>query len=46
MTFSERLKEHLMAHSPVFYHANSSGHQISVDTFCIVDREVIEDIPL
>ena len=37
--FRERLKQYLTAPSPIYDHANTTGHHIKVDNFSIVDRE-------
>ena len=33
-TFMERLKEHLRVPSPINDHANTTGHQTSVENYC------------
>ena len=38
-TFRDRYKEHLRASSPIYDHANTTGHSIKLDSFSIVDRE-------
>ena len=35
----ERLKEHLRPPSPIYGHANTSGHHTKLDNFSIVGRE-------
>ena len=35
-TFGERLRAHLRAPSPIYDHANTTGHHISVNNFSIV----------
>ena len=39
ITFGERFKEHQKAPSPTFDHFNTTGHNISVENFNIVERE-------
>ena len=38
-TYGDRYKEHLRAPSPIYGHANTTGHSIQLDSFSIVDRE-------
>ena len=38
-TFGERFKEHQKAPSPICYHSNITGHQVTTDNFNIVGRE-------
>ena len=38
-TFVERYKEHMKAPSTIYDHHNTTGHDISVDNFCIVGRK-------
>ena len=38
-TFGERLKEHLKAPSPIYYHSTISGHNANINNFSIVGRE-------
>ena len=38
-TFRERFKKHLKAPSPIFDHFNTTGHQVSLENFSIVERE-------
>ena len=38
-TFGERFKEHLKAPSPICDHQNITGHDTTIDNFCIVGRE-------
>ena len=38
-TLGDRYKEHLKAPSPIHLHTSSTGHPVSQDCFCIVDRE-------
>ena len=38
-TFGERFEEHLKAPSPIFYHYNITGHNVSIENFSIVGRE-------
>ena len=38
-TFWERLKEHLRAPSPTYYHDNTSCHHAKLDNFFIVGKE-------
>ena len=38
-TFGERFKEHQKATSPICDHHNITGHNISIDSLCIVVRE-------
>ena len=40
VTFEEKLKEHVRAPSPIYDHANITGHQANVNNFSIVGREV------
>ena len=37
--FGDRYMEHLTVHSPIYYHANPTGHAIKLDSFYIVDKE-------
>ena len=37
--FGDRYREHLQAPSPIYDHANTTGHTIKLDSFSIVDRE-------
>ena len=34
--FRERFKEHQKAPSPIFYHTNTTGHNINIENFSIV----------
>ena len=38
-TFSDRLKEHLWAPSPIHHHSHSTGQPVSPKCFTIVDKE-------
>ena len=38
-TFGERFKEHLKAHSPIYDHFNTTGHNVTIDNFSMVGRE-------
>ena len=38
-TFGERFKEHLKAPSPIYYHYNTTGHNVTIENFSIVERE-------
>ena len=38
-TFGERFKEHLKAPSPIYEHSNFTGHNITLESFSIVERE-------
>ena len=38
-TFGERFKEHLKAPSPIYDHQNTTGHDTTIDNFCIIGRE-------
>ena len=37
--FGDRYREHLRAPSPIYYHVQTTGHTIKLDSFSIVDRE-------
>ena len=37
--FGERFKEQQKAPSPIFYHTNITGHNITIENFSIVGRE-------
>ena len=38
-TFEEKFKEHLKTPSPINDHQNTTGHDTTIDNFCIVGRE-------
>ena len=38
-TFAERFREHMRAPSPIHDHFNTTGHEVSLDNFSIVNRE-------
>ena len=38
-TFAERFREHMKSPSPIHYHFNTTGHEVSLDNFSIVGRE-------
>ena len=38
-TFGEKFKEHQKAPSPIYYHFNTTGHNVTIDNFSIVGRE-------
>ena len=38
-TFAERFSEHMSTPSPIHDHHNTTGHELSLDNFSIVDRE-------
>ena len=38
-TFGERFKEHQKAPSPIYDHFNTTGHNVTIDNFSIVQRE-------
>ena len=38
-TFVERFKQHLKPHSSIYDHYNITGHDTSVDSFSIMERE-------
>ena len=38
-TFGERYKEHMKASSLIYDHSNTTGHNITLNNFSIVDRE-------
>ena len=37
--FAERFREQMKAASPIHDHHNTTGHELSLDNFCIVARE-------
>ena len=37
--FREKLKEHLKATSPLYYHSNTRGHHTNINDFSIMCRE-------
>ena len=39
ITFGERLKEHVKAPSPIYDQQNITGHDTTIDNFCIVGME-------
>ena len=38
-SFAERFREHMKAPSHIYDHFNITGHEVSLDNFCIVGRE-------
>ena len=38
-TFGDRFKEHLRAPSPMHLHIQTTGHQVDLESFTIIDRE-------
>ena len=38
-TFGERYREHMRAPSPIMGHQNTTGHEVSLDNFSIVERK-------
>ena len=38
-TFAERFREHIRAPSTIHDHYNTTGHNLSIENFSIVDRE-------
>ena len=38
-TFGERFREHMKAPSPIIDHQNTTGHEVSLDSFSNVGRE-------
>ena len=38
-TFGEKFKEHLKAPSPIYDYFNTTGHQVTIENFNIVERE-------
>ena len=38
-TFAEMFREHMRVPSPIHYHHNIMGHELSLDNFSIVGRE-------
>ena len=38
-TFAERFREHMKSPSPIHEHFTTTGHNVSLDNFSIVDRE-------
>ena len=38
-TFGQRFKDHLKASSPIYYHFNTTDHNITIENFNIVGRE-------
>ena len=39
-TFAKRFREHMRVPSPIHYHQSIIGHELSLDNFSIMDREV------
>ena len=43
-TFGERLKEHFKTPSPIYNHANTSGHCTKLKNFSIVGRKTMTEV--